>query len=205
MPAKGGHLSEEAKEKLRVANTGSKRSPEACAKMRAVHLGKKRSPAECAAISRGQRGSNRITLKGKKLLPETIAKMSLSSTGKTHSPETRLKMSNAHKGRFTGNENSQWIDGRSFLPYCEKFDFKFKERVRAKFGRKCYLCPITELENGRKLDVHHIDYNKNSICNGNEWAFLPLCFKCHIKTTHHRHYYFNLLINYWALNPMISL
>lgn len=101
-----------------------------------------------------------------------------------------------------GSNNPNWRGGRSH--YCFKFNEEFKEHIRDKFGRKCYLCPTTENENKRKLSVHHTDYNKNSICNGKEWAFVPLCMRCHLKTNGDRHYHFHLLINYWAMDLDIN-
>jgi hypothetical protein len=103
-----------------------------------------------------------------------------------------------------GPEHPNWKGGISFEPYCPAFTKKLKEEIREKFGRKCYLCPKTEEENGRKLDVHHCDYNKGQGC-GQRWSLIPLCHRCHIKTNFNRHYWFNLLSNYWALNPEINL
>lgn len=103
-----------------------------------------------------------------------------------------------------GKNNPRWLGGKSYERYCFKFNDEFKEHIREKFGRKCYLCSTTEAENKRKLSVHHIDYAKNSICNGKEWAFVPLCVKHHAASNYNRWYWFNLLINYWAMNPEIS-
>lgn len=96
----------------------------------------------------------------------------------------------------SGEYSSNWKGGISFEPYCTKFTKQFKEGIRDKFNRKCYLCGSTESK--IKHSVHHIDYNKNSICNGRSWSFVILCQSCHGKTNYNRWYYFNLLINYWA-------
>lgn len=100
----------------------------------------------------------------------------------------------------SGPNSCHWRGGISYLPYCPKFNTKFKEQIREKFGRVCYLCGKTEEENSKHLDVHHVDYDKLDICNGKSWSFVPLCHSCHTKTTNHRHYYFNMLINYWLNN-----
>jgi len=119
---------------------------------------------------------------------------------------TRLSASEiAASGVYCGPDHPSWKGGLSKLPYCFKFNEEFKEHIREKFNRKCYICPKTEAENKRKLAVHHIDYNKNSICNGKEWAFVPICTKHHSETNGNRWYWFNLLINYWAANPEIRL
>ncbi len=105
---------------------------------------------------------------------------------------------------ISGEGSPTWKGGKSFEPYCIKFNKAFKEKIREKFSRKCYACDKPEAENNGKLAVHHIDYNKNAICNGKEWAFVPLCRKHHGESNILRHYYFNLLINYWAMNPDIN-
>lgn len=100
------------------------------------------------------------------------------------------------------DRNPNWKGGLKKQAYCYKFNEDLRERVRESFGRTCYLCPTTEANNGKKLDVHHADYNKGQGC-GHEWNLLPLCIRCHAKTGHYRHYYFNLLSNYWCMNPEI--
>jgi hypothetical protein len=114
--------------------------------------------------------------------------------------DVRYKMSRSLTGINKGNKNPNWKGGSSFVPYCQKFNNEIKELIREKFDRKCYLCDITERDNCIKLSVHHIDYNKNSICNGQDWALVPLCQKCHTKTNFNRWYWFNLLISYWIVD-----
>ena len=114
----------------------------------------------------------------------------------------RVGNANPMYGR-RGPDNPQWRGGSSFKPYCIKFNREFKERIRDKFNRKCFVCG--GVEDVRKHHVHHIDYNKNAICNGKEWAFVPLCIRHHAKSNQNRWRWFNLLINYWATNPEINI
>lgn len=95
------------------------------------------------------------------------------------------------------DKNPNWRGGKSFEPYCYKFNNKFKEYIRDKFNRRCFICGVSEKCNEKELNVHHIDYNKTSICNGKSWSFVPLCNKCHGKTNFNRWYWFNLLVSYW--------
>lgn len=113
-------------------------------------------------------------------------------------PEVRKKIS----ASLAGPKSSNWKGGISFEPYCPKFTRQLKDEIRAAFGYKCYLCP--HIQNGRRLSIHHVDYDKNDICNGKKWPLIPLCTKCHAKTNHNRWYWFNLLMNYWAMNPEIN-
>ncbi len=96
---------------------------------------------------------------------------------------------------ISGAGNSRWRGGLSYGKYCIKFNAELKERVREEFGRKCFLCG--ESENGRKLSVHHVDYQKSQGCNGYRWALIPLCTSCHTKTNFNRWHWFNLLRDYW--------
>lgn len=102
----------------------------------------------------------------------------------------------------SGAGNKSWLGGISFEPYCPKFNEKLKECIREQFDRKCFLCGAPE--NGQRLHVHHVDYNKGQGC-GRQWSLITLCSSCHAKTNYNRHYWFNLLSNYWATNPEIHI
>ena len=71
-------------------------------------------------------------------------------------------------------------------PYPTEFNYKFKEQIRKKFNRMCFLCGKTEKMNGKRLEIHHIDYNKQNI---DEKNLIPLCKVCHMRTNHHREYW----------------
>jgi len=81
----------------------------------------------------------------------------------------------------------QWKGGISFEPYCPLFNNEFKERVRAFFNHTCILCG--EKQNGYKLPVHHVDYDKHVCCNGNPPLFVTLCRSCHTKTNNNREHW----------------
>jgi hypothetical protein len=82
-----------------------------------------------------------------------------------------------------GEGNPNWCGGSSFGKYCKKFNGNLKIRVRAYFGYKCIVCGKTTEENGRQLDVHHIEYNKSACCDGKSVHFAALCRECHTRTT----------------------
>ena len=95
--------------------------------------------------------------------------------GKTHSQDIKDMLSDAWKGE----NNPNWNGGVSFEPYCPKFNFALKEKIRDTYNRKCYFCGKTEEENGRRLDIHHIDDDKQQGCAGKVWFLIPLCISCH--------------------------
>jgi hypothetical protein len=131
--------------------------------------------------------------------PELRAKVAETKRGKLNPMWGKHGFDHPSYGK-TGELAPNWKGGIAYLPYCPKFNFAFKERIRERFGRKCFICDMPE--NGKRHSVHHIDYNKNSICNGKEWAFVPICMKQHNKTNFNRWFWFNLLINYWAIPYM---
>jgi len=133
--------------------------------------------------------------------PEVREKIRLSKLGSKNAMFGVTGKSHPMYGRC-GPDAPNWRGGNSFEPYCFKFNDAFKKHIKDKFEGRCYLCPDNSPKG--KLHVHHIDYNKNSICNGKEWAFVPLCIKHHAKTNFNRWYWFNLLIHYWAVNPEIN-
>ena len=67
--------------------------------------------------------------------------------------------------------------------YGPDFTDALKEAIRHRDHYKCQLCGCPQIENGQKLDVHHIDYNKlhNILKN-----LIALCITCHRKTNHNR-------------------
>ena len=60
---------------------------------------------------------------------------------------------------------------------------KLKEEVRERDNQTCQICGKSKIENGKNLDVHHIDYNKENINIDN---LIALCASCHVKTNSNR-------------------
>ena len=105
------------------------------------------------------------------------------------SEETKSKMKKAKLGEKHWN----WQGGKSFEPYGLEFNEDLKEVIRNRDRRKCVICEKTELENGEKLTVHHIDYEK---LNNNPNNLISLCHSCHSKTNYNKDYW----INYFKQN-----
>lgn len=156
---------------------------------------------------------------GAKTVSESVqVKRSKSLTGRTLSPETKYKCGNGSRDRvqteeekekrrqsnilactdevkkrisdaISGEKHYNWQGGISYEPYCKKFNEKFKESIRKKFNRVCFICGCTEKENGCKLDVHHVSYNKLCLCDGIVCEFAALCKSCHTKTNRNRDYW----------------
>lgn len=102
--------------------------------------------------------------------------------GKVASESTRQKMSESHIGGYWYG-NVRYYDN----PYCEKWTENLRERVRAFFNYTCFECGVKQ--NGRKINVHHVHYDKKTCCNGSPHDLVPLCPECHTKTNFNRDYW----------------
>ena len=87
----------------------------------------------------------------------------------------------------------------NYIPNCVRihpleFSDELKEKVRDRDNHICQNpdCGCTEKENGRALEVHHIDYDKR---NCDEENLISLCKKCHMKTNFNREYWKMLFKN----------
>ena len=94
---------------------------------------------------------------------------------------TRQRNSASHQGI----PYEEWTGFSIPGGYCEKFDDACRERIRKKYGHKCFICDkpqednITKTAKKRKLSVHHADMNKQQGCGDHEWRLVPLCMSCH--------------------------
>jgi len=117
-----------------------------------------------------------------------VFKIYLSCTKRNRGKFCSRKCKGIWQSENTHGKNSpHWQGGISFEPYCQKFNNEFKEYIRNKFDRVCFLCQKTERENGRKLSVHHVNYNKGCGCdNDGTCQFVPLCISCNSKVNKNR-------------------
>lgn len=143
------------------------------------------SPLKGKSLSVEHKQNMSAGLKGRQVSDETRQKIRNSLLGKHHSKEVKRKIANSLKGEKSPN----WKGGISFEPYCILFNESFKERVREFWNRKCVVCGKDEIENGRRLDIHHVRYNKNTCCDDTIPLFIPLCRSCHMKTNFDREYW----------------
>lgn len=86
-----------------------------------------------------------------------------------------------------GNLSPHWLDGKSFEPYCPKFNKEFKNLVRLRDNFCCLNCGMSEQKQivliNKKLAVHHIDYNKKNTCLSN---CCTLCVSCNTMANKNR-------------------
>jgi hypothetical protein len=208
----GTKRSDATKEKMRLASTGRRHTEETRARMCAIQkiIGPLRGYHHSLETRERMSRAN----VGKKVSIETRKKLSDLATGRYPSATTRMKMSAAKKRKpiaswitekahvawrgqhhtedwkrvqaekKKGSRNPNWNNGSSLEPYGLSFDEQLREAIRERDNRACRICG--EKENGRRLAIHHIDYNKN---NDEFTNLLSLCAPCHAATNQKRKYW----------------
>ncbi len=98
-----------------------------------------------------------------------------------HSCEYRSK-------RFRGKKHHRWLGGLKSQEYGINWSNKLKRIIRKRDNYICQNkdCNCIQNENGRKLDVHHIDYDKKNCIEEN---LISLCISCHMKSNTNREYW----------------
>ena len=84
-----------------------------------------------------------------------------------------------------GENNANWQGGISFDPYCPKFNGKLKEKIRKRDNYTCQVCGLHQNDHYRKLDIHHIHYDKEN-CDPD---LISLCPECHGRTGTNRDFW----------------
>jgi hypothetical protein len=77
------------------------------------------------------------------------------------SEEAKQRMRKPHPS-IRGENNPSWAGGMS-TPYPSEFNNEFKELVRERYNYTCMVCKRKQGQLERKLDVHHIDYDKDNL------------------------------------------
>jgi hypothetical protein len=96
-----------------------------------------------------------------------------------------------------GDKNYSWKGGKSFEQYPQDWSDDLKDSIRKRDNYICQECGIHQDELvgiPTKLDVHHINYDKQNCSPDN---LIALCRSCHIKTNKDRDNwieYFNKII-----------
>lgn len=124
--------------------------------------------------------------KGLSMTEEYKRKLSVSHTGFRQSEETKLKRSLL----MLGKKHWNWQGGSSYEPYDKNFNSYTKAKVRKRDKFKCKVCGVEEETLNKRLDIHHIDYNKNNSSFSN---LISLCHSCHSKTNFSRELWKNQL------------
>lgn len=180
---------------LIAANKNRTRTPGEIAKRQATRYarhgpsygaarGFKRSPEQIAQMS--ARGKELVGPKnpffGKTHTPETraiLAARPSTMKGKHHTPEARKRISDS----ITGHLHWNWKGGKACLPYGPGFTRKFKHLIRQRDNYTCQRCGKTQEQEGRVLQVHHLDHDKQHNDPSN---LVTACGSCNVWASYHR-------------------
>lgn len=88
----------------------------------------------------------------------------------------------AKKNKPSGPDNAAWRGGKSFEPYPTEWTPGLRRAIRERDGHRCFVCG-GQNPKGRKLPVHHVDYDKANLEPSN---LVALCTSCHAKTNFRR-------------------
>ena len=127
--------------------------------------------------------------------PEGLKRGADARRGAKRSAETRKKMSDAAQTKapttdtarqrlsatLQGIAYDEWESFAQERKYCNMFNESCREQNREKYGRMCFVCGKDEINNGKRLSVHHVDMNKDQGCDDHEWSLVPLCAACHSR------------------------
>ncbi len=114
--------------------------------------------------------------------------------GCKHSIETKQRWKETKTGKLSYNDGQRekqlkntpkkenhplWLGGVSNGEYGLEFSTELKQLIKESYKFTCQICKIET----KKLDIHHIDYNKKNNVFDN---LIPLCKQCHGKTNYNR-------------------
>jgi hypothetical protein len=188
-------------EKKRAAATGKHHSEETKAKLREINIGKKHSAETIEKIRVSATRpevveKQRAALKGvtweERYGPEKAAKCKENfiaiRQGKTYEELYGFEKAVEMKANISGENHPNYRDGSSSGGYPPEWTEHLRESIRDRDGRVCQMsdCNKTEEVNGQKLDVHHIDYDKENCDSDN---LISLCRSCHRTADHNLEYH----------------
>jgi len=163
---------EEHRKHLSKAKKGIKLSEKHKKKLRVPHIGSgiyERTKEHNRNVSRALKGNSNGFQKGHKI---------------------NMGRKNA-LGCNRREKNYNWKGGKSFEPYPLDWTETLRRVIRTRDNHICQLCGIHQEElKGyfKKLDIHHIDYDKDNLDPKN---LISLCRSCHQKTNYNREYWTN--------------
>ena len=196
---KGQKRSRKTKNKIRISLKNRKFSKKRCKNISKGLTGRKIPSKICKKMS--------IAIRKRFQNPEEHKKLSIAAKKRWENPKERKRIGKSIKKRWqkpgerermskarieklkdpkelkkiSGENNGNWKGGISFEFYSCVFNNQLKESIRKRDNYICQLC--NKKQNKRKLDIHHIDYNKK---NCNPKNLISLCRSCHAETSYNR-------------------
>jgi len=96
-----------------------------------------------------------------------------------------------HSKLMKGKRNPNWTGGLNKNKYGNGFNNTLKNSIRNRDNSECQCCGLKQIIHIKKyttkLDVHHIDYDKQNSAKTN---LISLCKQCHIDSNFNRDYWY---------------
>lgn len=146
------------KEKISKGLTGGEFSLEHRNNISESLKGRKQTKEHIENVSRGVKKAWKT-----KDWSERNKKVSIANKGRIFSEEHKKKLSEWQ----IGEKSPHWRGGISNDPYSFEFNKELKEKIRKRDNYTCQLTGKTEKELGRRLTIHHIDYDKKNHAEDN--------------------------------------
>jgi len=191
---KGKNVSERTKKRISKAKKGKKRKPFSAEWRKKLGNATRGKTYEDIYSDRADeiKKARSESLKGR-IFSETHRKKLSESHKKgicKHKPECTCLRCKMERGELKGKNSPAWEGGISFIDYSIDWTDDLKESIRKRDNYICQICGLHQdnLKFGRvkRLDVHHIDYDKKNL---NPINLITLCKKCHGKTNYNREYW----------------
>jgi predicted DNA-binding protein YlxM (UPF0122 family) len=96
----------------------------------------------------------------------------------------KIDIKNKFSKMRKGKKHWNFKNWSSRKPYSTKWSDELKLKIRQRDGNKCRICGKKQIK--PKLDVHHIDYNKQ---NCKEENLISLCHRCHTITSNSKRFF----------------
>jgi hypothetical protein len=188
---KTGIYSEETLQKIRIKATGRKQSLETIEKKKNKMIGRKQSETtiEKRRKTIQQLWDNMPKKRRKQRIDKAKQSLQIASKknkGRKQSEETCKKRSISGKGKHDHNreQNPNWKNGASFLPYPSIWTKKLRQRIIKRDNNECQNPNCSGKT--KILSVHHIDYFKD---NCSDLNLITLCCVCNSKANHNRKFW----------------
>ncbi len=98
---------------------------------------------------------------------------------------------NKTKPTATSEQHWNWNGGKSFAPYCYRFNKELKQLIRNRDGYICQLCGHSWITGQENLSIHHVHYDREN-CYPD---LITLCRRCNSKVAINTKYYEELFMN----------
>ncbi|MFA7304843.1 MAG: NUMOD3 domain-containing DNA-binding protein [Methanoregula sp.] len=180
----GKHFSEEHRKK--ISDSAKQRTDNHIEKLRQINSGRVASESEKKKRSEMMK----LLWSSKEYRDKLVKIRSIQFTNKKHRENIGIASAKAWKLRKLEELDQAWYGCVKYYhgpQYCEKWTTELRERVRSFFGYCCVECGAPQ--NGKKLHIHHVWYNKRLCCDDTPRSLVPLCVSCHSKTNTNRDYW----------------